>query len=214
MVQGELFTDDVTEQKASQRASFFSSNQLIIGFDKLVLFSIVFLILTILIYSFGYERGYKAAERKINSLTAHIETLTTDIPNSEALSASNNQTIRVLNPTPTALETAQQNSPTVENSNSTQSIESAAESISEVDILIPQAKYTIQIATVLSRERAEKEVEKLTQKTGALKPFFIKRGRYFEICAGGFDTVANAKPLLTEFKAKNISSDAFVRPLN
>ena len=206
MVQGELFTEDVSDLKSNHITSFFSRNQLTVGYDKLVLFSIIFIVLFILAYSFGYERGYKAAERKIQSLTAHIETLTAETIATTEPSATSSQTIEVAAP-----DVVDNNHQVTSQSSDTPKNPSAPSQSKETPVL--KGKYTIQIATVLSKDRAEKEISKLTSKTGDLKPFFIKRGKYFEICAGAFDTVLTAKPILSEFKSKNISADAFVRPL-
>src|SRR3990167_3833881 len=74
VVQGELFHEERSgwEKRSS---SAFGGREIALGMDNVILLVIASVVLFVLSYSFGYERGYRAAERKIQSMTAHIETV-------------------------------------------------------------------------------------------------------------------------------------------
>ncbi len=214
MVQGELFLDDQNAGRTQGVSSFFSRNQLVLSLDKIILLLIAFLILFVLTYSFGYERGRRNAERELQTFTAHIETLPTAQPNLETPG------VKAV-PAEIKLETTQmpvttELLPKTENVIHQERLAGPSNNVLnplqlEELVDLPKGKYTIQVATVLKREQAEREIAKLLSvKKG--DPFFVERGKYFEVCIGGFDSVASARPLLNEFKTKGSYGDAFVRP--
>ena len=199
MVQGELFEENNLSARDSASPSFFSKSQLALSLDKIILLAIAFVVLFALTYSFGFERGQRSAERKMQALSVRIDTLVKPVP-AETGSASEQaqggvhhedqgETAETLN-VPSENETPQM--PIIQ------------------EIAPKTGKYTIQLATALSKELAEKEVAKLEKR--GIHAFFIQRGRYFEVCTGSFESVASAKSPLSEFKAKGPYSDAFIRP--
>lgn len=209
MVQGELFIDEGQDAGRQSVASFFSRNQLSLGFDKIVLLLIACVVLFVLTYSFGYERGKRAAERKIQSMTAHIETVTAvpTPPDVQVSSVGDSaQPVDVVSSSEAALIAPAETGKSTTSSENTADLNSmASPTLAEVE-----GKYTIQVSTALSKAKAEKEVSKLTSL--GFKSFYIQRDRFFEICVGSFDTVANAKPVLSDFKTKGPYLDAYVRP--
>lgn len=207
MVQGELFIEESRGSNSEPRSSFFSRNQVSFSFDKLLLLLIGILVLFVLAYSFGYERGRKAAERKIEALTAHIDTLAEPaaaLPPSQIVPPALNS------PVPVVHSAAPLSSGEVQDSAKVEGEDARIEGgTGEEPNVSAMGKYTIQVATVYSKGKAEEEVKKLSNK--GFKPFFVQRGRFFEICVGGYETVASAKPILNEFKTKGPYLDAFVR---
>ena len=214
MVQGELFLDEQNSSRNQTTPSFFSRNQLALSLDKIVLLLITSLVLFVLTYSFGYERGKRTAERELQTFTAHIETLPTAQPSPES------QAMAVAHTETESKEAPLANGTNVGGSLKHANIDSVPQSVkptvSVVSSALEQAasqshkKYTIQVATVLKREQAEREVAKLLSvKLG--DSFFVESGKYFVVCVGGFETVASAKPLLSAFKTKGPYFDAFVR---
>ena len=200
MVQGELFQEENGDIKGQNSPSFFANCQFVLGLDKIILLTIAFVVLFVLIYSFGFERGQKATERKIQALTAHIETVTSPATEEKQESTSVQTT---------ANEGAESGNESASKTSQTQSEEKANVAIEE-KAPASSGKYTIQIATAVSKESAEKEIGKLAK--NGLNAFVIHRGRYYEICTGSFGTVSSAKSLLSEFKSKGPYFDAFVRP--
>ena len=214
MVQGELFIEEnnVGFRNAST-TSFFGRNQLVLTLDKIILIVIAFVVLFVLTYSFGYERGYRSAEQKIQTMTAHIETIVPaqNIPTTTTLPVAKNQTQAtkeeavLTSDNPEVKDQAASDFKLKINNQTPKSTEESGSN--------PGGKYTIQVATVLSKDKAQKEVVRLgSAGTFELKPFFVQRGRYYEVCVGSFGSVASAKPILTEFRSKGVYSDAFVRP--
>lgn len=202
MVQGELFNESANAQREQSASSFFGQYQFTIGLDRIILISIGCVVLFVLTYSFGYEKGHRIAEERTQELTAHIETLTKSTEEVKTVSdTSLNQPGLVTDGHSEVSGTIAEVSPL------------APEEIQAASTpLIPSlGKYTIQVATANTKERAEKEVLKLS--TIGHKSFFVRRGKFYEVCIGAFDTVANAKPILNDFKSKSSYSDAFVRPI-
>ncbi len=202
MVQGELFTEAGNDPRAQGTPSFFSQYQFSVGLDKILLLTIGCVVLFVLTYSFGYERGHRAAEQKIQALTTHIETIAQPaVPITTAIETKTNDQIeRTVAPTDSAQPAGESDSQVDNEPNPSHGDQSTT----------PAGKYTIQIATTPSKDRAAREVVKLG--TIGHKSFFIQRGKHYEICIGSFDTVASAKSLLNEFKSKGPYFDAFVRP--
>ena len=214
MVQGELFIDDKNGTQ-NQGASFFSAHRISLTLDKVILFSIASLILFALTFSFGYERGKRGAEERLQALTSHIETIPTvpTPPESTMSQDTASQPIATDTTKSVSINTAIAQTTTAAPASTTE--ESNTQTLSsetEVSKNVPSGKYAIQVATALSKEKAQKEVEKLGKK--GYQSFFLQSGHRFAICVGSFETVKSAKPLLAEFKTKNLYSDAYVRPLS
>ena len=213
MVQGELFIDDKSGLRQST-SSFFSDRHISLSLDKAILFSIGFVILFVLTFSFGFERGKRTAEQRIQALTAHIETIP-QVPTLPEVSTTpqgqeNDEQVRGQATVQAARFSRQEE---LDQVHAKSVIESSGKTAADQKnkSIIPVGKYTIQVATAVSKDRAEKEVMKLGSK--GHQPFFVQRGRFFEVCVGSFDTVVSAKSLLNEFKSKGLYSDAFVRPI-
>jgi len=200
MLQHELFNENSSTDREKKIGVFFSDNKLSISFDKLILFSIGSLVLFVLIYSFGYERGRSAAEHRLKALTQEVDTI---IPLQELVAESIDESIEisVANPVPS--------------SNTSRDEERTASSIAkEIPLSRPSrlavdGKYTIQVSTILSKERAAIEIKRLQIK--GLDAFVVQRGRFYEICIGSFATVSHAKKLLQRFHLEGPYFDAFVR---
>jgi len=186
MGQEELFKDDSSAWQTTSRTSFFSTKQWTLGLDKVILLMIVTLIFFVLAYSFGYERGRHSMDEKMKELTKQIETLP---------AATDTQVIQV----PAEEVEAESSVSTAETLANHQAIE------------VQNGKYTIQLATVLQKDRAEEQLKSLEKK--GVKAFMLVRGKYYEICVGSFGTASSAKGQLSQIHSEGRFSDAFIRPL-
>jgi len=216
MVQGDLFQEG---SKAwgndAQSSSFFSAKQWAMSLDKIILVFLAAVVLFVLTYSFGFERGKRSMEEKIKSLTAQIETLP---PIFEPLSspAPKPETLPLQPLTAPQMATVESAAGQAALPIVPESAISGGESVVEASVLSVKSaisgggRYTIQVATALQRDLAEKELQKLVKK--GFDPFLVTRGRFIEICVGSFDTVANAKSLLSRLRTEGPYFDAFVRP--
>ena len=221
MVQGELFIDEKNDLR-NQSPSFFSSHRISFSLDKVILLSIAFLVLFALTFSFGYERGKRTAEQRIQELTSHIETIPPVVPTPpDAVLQQSQETLGSAPEGPTTTLNESKSIPISEDKTSLATETAVSSETLDAKAMLagkeklqtaPTGKYTIQVATAINKVLANKEIQKLEKKGRA--SFFIQRGRYYEVCVGSFDTVQSAKPLLNERKAVSIYSDAFVRPLS
>lgn len=189
MGQEELFPDDSNAWQTNNRTSFFSTKQWTLGLDKIILLMIVTMIFFVLSYSFGYERGRHSMDEKMKELTKQIETL-------PVMAEAQSQT-QVPETHGEEAET------TTDNPVETLSDDQATQ--------VQNGKYTIQLATVLQKDRAEEQLKSLEKK--GVKAFMLIRGKYYEICVGSFGTVSSAKGLLGQIHSEGRFSDAFIRPL-
>ncbi len=189
MAQEELFKDDSSAWQTANRTSFFSTKQWTIGLDKIILLMIVTMIFFVLSYSFGYERGRHSMEEKMRELTKQIETLPV-VPEPQQI-------------------VVQEDAP--ENAQVSPAL-SAPETASDAQAIdLQNGKYTIQLATVLQKDRAEEQIKSLEKK--GIKAFILVRGKYYEICSGSFATASSAKGPLNQIHSEGRFSDAFIRPL-
>ena len=168
--------------------------------DHLSIVGILALVLYVLVFSFGVEKGKrfaldelraeKAREQEVGQVTTQPEVgqpITTPLPTeNKPLSTQSEQS------TATGTLVAKLT-------------ESPASSG------LPTGKYTIQLITFKTRVRAEREVEKLHQR--GFHGFIIPAGKFFQVCADAFETQAEARLRLTHLKAEGLAStDAFIRP--
>lgn len=194
MGQDELFKDDSTAWQTTSRTSFFSTKQWTLGLDKIILFIIVTMIFFVLSYSFGYERGRHSMDEKMKELTKQIETLPV---------ATESQ--------PEAGEVILSDAEPAPESITTDGTDGATTSQDAESIQVQNGKYTIQLATVLKKDRAEEQLKVLEKK--GIKAFMLVRGKYYEICVGSFATASSAKGQLSQIHSEGRFSDAFIRPL-
>jgi len=198
MVQHELFIEENQGIAPRRSASLFSGRQFVLTYDRVILLCIGILILLVLIYSFGYERGEKRARRELKAVSAGVATVTVHASDGQEERRVVITETRPERPVPVQKKTG-------EVDRKMESVQTKSE-----DDIFTAGRYTIQIATVLSQSRAEEEVE-LLEKEG-LVSFFVERGRFFEVCIGSFNTVASARDLLERYHASGPYFDAFIRP--
>ena len=184
-----------------------------------MLFRSAFLILFALTFSFGYERGKWTAEQRIQELTSHIETIPA-VPTAPEFALNQNQDVADNRLEMPAL-TVDNPKTTLGNDKAGKKAEVAPAVIStpvqekapaiqkESTQAVAIRKYTIQVATAISKDLAEKEVKRLGK--NGRDSFFVQYGRHYAICVGTFETVKSAKPLLGELKGSSLYADAFVR---
>ncbi len=208
MVQGELFIED-KDGAGNEGASFFSAHQISLTLDKIILVAIGCLILFVLTFSFGYERGKRTAEERMQTLTSHIETIPQGPAAPDSVAVNNSEVAQKQN-SESAPKTAIENAVVPQLNSTKATSEKGTPKAEEAGSAFPLRKYTIQVATAVSQETAEKEVAALTKKGETA--FFVKSGRYYAICVGSFESVKSAKPILGQLKTMKFYSGAFVRP--
>ena len=73
--------------------------------------------------------------------------------------------------------------------------------------------YTIQLIAFTSQRLAEKKVEDLKKK--GYQGFIIPRGKFFQVCADAFQNMDEAREKLIQLRAEGFAAaDAYIRPLS
>jgi hypothetical protein len=200
-MQGELFKmgGAATQEIPNiTKPSWLDSFRVTLRIDHLMIAGILALVLYVLIFSFGVEKGKRYATAKIRAEQARQEA------QRELLAAP-------------------ENSPSIsQTTGSAGSTPPAVLPVTAVTIEPPKAvageaalngQYTIQVITFTNEQRAEQEVGRL--KKSGYRAFIIPRGKYFQVCADAFQTVSEAKQKMSQLKQQGFApSDAYIRPLN
>lgn len=217
MVQGELFRDDnlgahLRSSDFGAQNSFLRRYQLSLTLDKLILALMGILVIFVLTYSFGVERGKRAMEKRIEPLLLKgSDTILGDQTSAQAPANGQTETVLIVNegkaaPTSSSLM-AEPRTASVEVQVSTPKIQSTL----PVPDLSRKAKYTIQLVTYKDEQQAAKEIERLQAK--GFEGFVIPSGPYFQVCAHYAETKSKAQSFLNEFLREGRYPDAYVRPI-
>jgi cell division protein FtsN len=195
-MQGELFHVSPFVTEAAKVLKTETPNlpdrfQVTLRIDHLMIGGIFALVLYVLIFSFGVERGKRYAKAEI----------------------------REANTTPGVLETSkevgpiQTESPVISAVSDLPSQEPSLQPATEIGSAPPTGEYTIQIVAYKTRKQAEATVERL--KITGVQGFIVPQGKFFFVCADAFSTMKEAKARLAHFKAEgHAPPDAYIRPLN
>ena len=194
-MQGELFTVKTASSMGdSTRLSTAQPNWLdrfrfTLRLDHMAVAAISALVLYVLVFSFGVEKGKRIAVKEIRAERIKQRHVAQELLQSQASAAAPSLV------TPAVAETP---GPTVS---------TPAE---PVRVFTP--KYTIQLITFTSRTRAEEEVKKLKEK--GFQGFIIPGGKFFQVCVDGFEKMNDAKAKLLQLKQDGFAPrDAYIRPL-
>ena len=188
-MQGELFQIGGGVTRETLRASgppagWMDQFRVTLRVDHLLIAGIFALVLYVLVFSFGVEKGKRYAVREREAEKARQEV---SQPPEPAVASP----ALVTPPTPVQPETSAElapEKPTVLN-----------------------GQYTIQLITFTNRKQADQEVERL--KSAGFQAFIIPSGRFFQVCAESFQTVSEAKEKLTHLRTQGMAQpDAYVRP--
>ncbi len=198
-MQGELFKVSGPVVDASKlpppQASWLDRFRVTLRLDHLAVAAILALVLYVLVFSFGVEKGKRFALDELKAEKVKQEQMTKE--------GSERQAVTPEPATPKASETE---------SEVPQAAPPAGENPSPAETSETLGKYTIQLITFTSRSRADQEVERL-KKLGH-ESFVIPAGKFYQVCVDAFQNMGEAKDRLTQFKAEGFaSSDAFIRSL-
>jgi len=154
--------------------------------EKKLLLSIIFIIIAVVSFSLGVEKGKRITRQKIapgsNQLMAQKPQKAVTAPATPRAAAPDNQ-----QPAANTLLANKSGSPL---------------QIKEVKTVTPQApgRYTIQVASFKNRASAENESRSLKKK--GYSTIVIAKGNYAVLCVGGFKDKESAKKVLSELKKR------------
>lgn len=189
-MQGELFQISgaaVEPSKVSvNQLSWVDHFRVTLRLDHLSILSISALVLYVLVFSFGVEKGKRMGIRELEAEKAKKEILSRELSQAGAF-----------------VQLPQEKASTAE---------VPKEVLPEVQPAKGAGRYTIQVITFLSQSQAEEKVKKLKEK--GHRSFIIPGGRYFQVCVDMFETMTEARQKLLRLKAEGFApSDAYIRPL-
>ena len=207
MVQGELFREEVvSEYNKSKSQSFLSQYQLTLTLDKLLLGFIGIMVVFVLTYSFGVERGKRSAEKRLETLLpAHESTF--NVSKTETISIDPHEEVVIEVP---------QSSSTIEPlgspSTSAEQLENVSPHKGNLPLALPEkGKYTIQLVTYVKEHQAAEEINRL--KIKGYDGFIIPSGPHYQVCVNYFNNASQARSILQQLRTSGRYSDAYVRPV-
>ena len=201
------------------KKDFLERYRIQLRLDQAIVTLIALLVVYVLVFSFGVEKGkrfavteLKAERAKREVLVRELQAKIFEISQSQALSANSSA------PNP-AVSGTHPPSKSVVNSQTESIRESMEDKNADAEetpvngaVARPGGKFTIQIITFTSQNAAEREIKRLTAK--GHQAFVIPSGKYRQVCVDAFDTRQKANHALGELKARGIvPPDAYVRAL-
>ena len=149
------------------------------------------LVLYVLVFSFGVEKGKRYTLAELKAEKTKQEALQKDPVTLQPLVLAQPD----VNPV-------------------TGSMPRPAPAPSDISSSLPTQKgqYTIQLIAFKSRELAAKEVERL--KKEGHEGFIAAQGKFFFVCTDAFEKVSEAKEKLLQLREKGFApADAYIRPI-
>jgi len=157
--------------------------------DHLSVLGISALVLYVLVFSFGVEKGKQIALRELEAKRTEAA----------ALQESLVEAVRDTAPSMPLKETPAVDPP-------------PSPKVAEVTPSSRVGRYTIQVITFTSQLRAEEEVKKFQEK--GYPSFIIPGGRFFQVCVDRFENLTEARQKLLRLQAEGFAPpDAFIRPV-
>ncbi|MFH1776228.1 MAG: SPOR domain-containing protein [Candidatus Omnitrophota bacterium] len=194
-IQPDLFKNVDSSKKQGLRNFIFSKKmELTIQYDSIVVLVISFLMINIVVYTLGVERG-----KRMSGIPDYIADLKHIVENKKDKKNIN------CNPTTEQKEDAI-------NIKTTQPVEKKKIKTMPADsITVKQSDtcYSIQVATYLSDNYAR--TEELNWRKNGHKTFIIKKGKYYVLCIGDFISKNVASNELKNFKKR--FKDCFIRTI-
>ncbi len=214
-MQSDLFEipmDASVSKPSGYHFAFLERYRFTLRLDQAIIATIVMIIVYVLVFSFGVEKGKRFAMAELKAERAKREQMTEEfrdkllergiLPVQGAVAVQPavpvNETAVKSTPLPVPAAVV---APKVIEQKETPAIKT-----------YPEGKYTIQMAIFKTQSMAEKTVKALGEK--GIQGFFIPKGSHFEVCVSGFATMAQAKKALGDFKVKGIvPADAYIRSI-
>ena len=203
-MQGDLFGPTPIQTASLQNTSklaFLEKRQISIRMDQALAGMIALLVIYVLIFSFGVEKGKRLGMAELKAERAKNQRMVHEL--SEKLFSNTGVPASAL-PQPAVIASLKETKEVVPSkSDETQAVSSAA---------APAGKFTIQHVTYHSKQAAEREMKRLAEK--GYQSFVIPKGRFWQVCINGFDSRKQATELLSSLKAQKIvAADAYVRAI-
>jgi cell division septation protein DedD len=186
----------LSEDSPVAKTSFLEKNFITLRLDQTIGLTLVLLVVYVLTFSWGVEKGKKSSHESQVIRSASHETLPSVAPQAVVASVA-------ITPSATLTEGA--------------AVREVPIAVSELPkpvakVAKPDGKYTIQHVTYMTQSAADREIQKLAQK--GYSSFVIPSGKHLQVCIAAFNSRQEASQLLKQLRAQGlVSGDAYVRPM-
>ena len=211
MVQGELFREEPADFSAEPEfKSFLSRTCFAVTLDKALMGLVAMVVVFVLTYSFGVERGKRAMESRMESFSpvsggpahADLPSQTRD-PQEEVILVGESG--------------AQESTLALSETSATKTTPKLQGTQTPLGTSLPLASafrkgaYTVQLVTYTDEAQAAREIERLS--SSGRQAFVIPSGHYFQVCVDYFSNTAEARIVMKRLGFTRRYPDAFVRPV-
>ena len=201
MTQGDLFGNPgkTTLSTHLPKTDFLDRYRVTLKLDQALVGAIAMLVLYVLVFSFGVEKGKRYAAEELKAERAKREHLVQEFRDKIFISAE---------PEPASgTATGPESGGSVKTAPA-----SAPAEIFSAKGEFPQGKYTIQLVTFTSDRIAQDKIKKLSGK--GLQGFVIPSGKFKQVCVAAFESRQKASQVLGQLKSEGLApKDAFIRDI-
>jgi cell division septation protein DedD len=186
----------LTEEAPVSKPSYLEKTFITLRLDQTIGLAFILLVVYVLTFSWGVEKGKKASQEGQVVRSVAAETL--PVESAPAVVAS------------VAKVAAE---PAIEES-VPKVVPITVPELPKPEPLAakPEGKFTIQHVTYMTKSAADREIQKLAQK--GYNAFVIPSGKHLQVCIAGFQSRPEAIRLLKQLRGQGlVSGDAYVRPM-
>ncbi len=186
----------LTEETPVSKPSYLEKTFITLRLDQTIGLAFILLVVYVLTFSWGVEKGKKASQEGQVVRSVVAETLPVE-----------SAPVVVASIAKVAVEPA---------------IEESVPKVVPITVpelpkpepaaVKPEGKFTIQHVTYVTKSAADREIQKLAQK--GYNAFVIPSGKHLQVCIAGFQSRPEAIRLLKQLRGQGlVSGDAYVRPM-
>ncbi len=186
----------LSEDAPVPKASFLEKNFITFRLDQAIGLTLVLLVIYVLTFSWGVEKGKKSSLESQRILPVSAEVLSSEL--SPAVIA----TVTKTSPVAMIDESVPKEVPIT--------VPELPKSVAKVTK--PDGKFTIQHVTYITQSAADREIQKLAQR--GYSSFVIPSGKHLQVCIAAFQSRQDASQILKQLRGQGlVSGDAYVRPM-
>ncbi len=201
-----------SQTRSANPVDFLEKYRFSLRLDHALVSLIGFVIVYVLVFSFGVEQGKRFAMAELKAERAKHELMVDQLRDKIFVQAPQAGVVLEARKPEMPVAASLANAILVPADGGKVIPAAASVAAAPVQPARPAGKFTIQMVTFTSKQAAEKAIQDLAGK--GLQAFSIPSGRFQQICLNGFESKAEAGQALKQFRAEGVvPKDAFVRPV-
>jgi cell division septation protein DedD len=186
----------LTEDSTVSKTSFLEKKFITLRLDQTIGLTLVLLVVYVLIFSLGVEKGKKSSREGLMVRASSAEIPSAEVPPAVIASVARTSSAVMID------ESVPKEVP----------ITVAELPMPVAKVARPDGKFTIQHITYITQSAADREIQKLAQK--GYTSFVIPSGKHLQVCIAAFQSRQDASQLLKQLRGQGlVSGDAYVRPM-